>query len=104
MTEHPGNGVTSLTTHTTHTRISDTNILYTLNHMESNHRDGPTGHAIKTHLGHKIIFKVNSSGHVKGIVRNKNIQCQHLCTSMYQDLSVCISRDFSSLHVIEMYG
>ena len=53
-------------------------------------------------MGHKIIFIVNISGHVEGVVSDKNIRCQHLC--MYQDLSVCISRDFSSSLAIEMYG
>ena len=47
----PRNDVTSLTTYTTHTRVSDTrkNIyiyiyIYNSNPWESNHRDGPTGH------------------------------------------------------------
>ena len=44
----PGNDATSLTTYTTHSRASDTNIyiyyIYTLNPVESNYRDGPTGH------------------------------------------------------------
>ena len=43
----PGNGATSLTTYTTHTREVDTRkyiYIYTLNPVESNHRDGPTGH------------------------------------------------------------
>ena len=57
----PGNDVTSLTTYTTHTRVSKTNIyriiyiyiytyiyiyicLCTLNPVESNHRNGPTAH------------------------------------------------------------
>ena len=46
------NDTTSLTTYTTHSRVCYTNItinnyiynLYTLNPMERNHRDRPTGH------------------------------------------------------------
>ena len=36
----PGNDATSLTTYTTHSRASDTRF----NPVESNYRDGPTGH------------------------------------------------------------
>ena len=39
----PQNDTASLITYTTHTHVSDTNI-YTLNPVESNQRDGPTGH------------------------------------------------------------
>ena len=39
----PGNDTTSLTTYTTHTRASG-HYIYTLNPVENNHRDGPTGH------------------------------------------------------------
>ena len=46
----PRNDVTSLITYTTHTRVSGHKhiynyiYIYTLNPVESNHRDGPTGH------------------------------------------------------------
>ena len=39
------NHTTSLTTYTTHTHASDTNIyIYSLKPWESNYRDGPMGH------------------------------------------------------------
>ena len=42
----PRNDATSLTTYTTHTRASGHKHIniYTLNPVESNYRDGPTGH------------------------------------------------------------
>ena len=51
----PGNDATSLTTYTTHsqlvTQVTQTYIyiyIYTLNPVESNYRDGPTGHNERT--------------------------------------------------------
>ena len=42
------------------------------------------------------------SGHLEDIVSHKNTQYQKVC--LYLNLSVYISRDFSSLVAIEMYG
>ena len=42
------------------------------------------------------------SGHLKDIVSHKNSQYQNVC--VYLNLSVYISKDFSSLVPIEMYG
>ena len=52
---------TSLTTYTTHTRISG---RLTLNPVESNHRDGPTGH--------KNIFNKNER-------RCRDVKAQKAC-------------------------
>ena len=42
------------------------------------------------------------SGHLEDIVSHKNTQYQNVC--VYLNLFVYISRDFSSLVAIEMYG
>ena len=42
------------------------------------------------------------SGHLEDIVSHKNTEYQKVC--VYLNLSVYISRDFSSLVTIEMYG
>ena len=41
-------------------------------------------------------------GHLEDIVNNKNTQYQKVC--VYLNISVYISRDFSSLVAIELYG